>query len=233
MAILPIGGRSGDPLRQSAAIFGALLLCGPALFFLIKRAGYSKSPPFWFSLHVYAASVGIVLIIFHVSAGSLWSPAGVPFLVLVLLVVQGLAARALLATRLSTLFARSPGSFNFSNPISVDKAQLALVIEKKEQLLRQLDPSANEATFSPRLRHFLLKPWKAWSYQRLSDRETRLVGAKSRAGLMLSFWRRSHIVLAVLFYGGLIAHLIVVLFFAGYASKGGEIYWWHLTDWGQ
>ena len=115
----------------------------------------------------------------------------------------------------------------------VDKTQLAEVIAEKERLLPLLDLNAQEATFSPRLRHFILKPWRAFRYQRLADREARLVGAKSRAGLVLSFWRRSHLVLAALFYGGVVAHVVVVVFFAGYAAKGDEIYWWHLTDLGR
>ena len=231
--LLPVRGLPGEPIRQSAAILGALLLCGPALFFLAKRIGYAKSPPFWFSLHVFWASLGAVLIFFHAATGDLLSPAGVPLVVLVLLIVQGLIARAYLAPKLSALFARSPRSFNFTQPLRVDKAQLAEVIAAKQKLLPQLDRTASEATFSPRLRHFLLKPIRALRYQRLADREAALVGAKSRAGRVLSFWRRSHLLLAAVFYAGLAAHVIVMVFFAGYAAKGDEIYWWHLTDWGR
>ena len=231
--LVPIAGRPGEPLRQSAAILGALLLCGPALFFLAKRMGFAKSPPFWFSVHVFSASVGTIFILFHASTGSLLSPAAFPLAILIVLVAQGLIARAFLATRLGALFARSPRSFNFTQPLKMDKAQLAEVIAAKEKLLSRLDATASEATFSPRLRHYLFSPLRALQYQWLADREARLVGAKSRAGLMLSFWRRSHLLLGILFYGGLIAHVIVVVFFAGYAAKGGDVYWWHLMDWGR
>jgi hypothetical protein len=30
---------------------------------------------------------------------------------------------------------------------------------------------------------------------------------------------------------GLITHVIVVLFFAGYVADGRDIYWWHFTAW--
>ena len=38
--------------------------------------------------------------------------------------------------------------------------------------------------------------------------------------------------IALLFYLGLLAHVVVVLFFAGYAAHGGAIDWWHITAWG-
>ena len=28
---------------------------------------------------------------------------------------------------------------------------------------------------------------------------------------------------------GMITHIVVVTFFAGYVADGGEIYWWHVT----
>jgi membrane protein DedA with SNARE-associated domain len=34
------------------------------------------------------------------------------------------------------------------------------------------------------------------------------------------------------FYLGLIAHIVVILFFAGYAAGDGEIDWWYVTAWG-
>ena len=37
---------------------------------------------------------------------------------------------------------------------------------------------------------------------------------------------------ALAFYLGLVAHIIVMLFFAGYAAQGGAIEWWHITAWG-
>jgi len=37
--------------------------------------------------------------------------------------------------------------------------------------------------------------------------------------------------LAWLFLAGLILHVIVVTFFAGYVAEGRDIYWWHLAAW--
>ncbi len=35
---------------------------------------------------------------------------------------------------------------------------------------------------------------------------------------------------AWLLVAGLIAHVIIVTFFAGYAADGAEINWWHLAE---
>lgn len=223
----------GAPLNQSAAALGSLCLLAPALFFLAKRSGASKSPPFWFVLHVLAASTGVLLICIHIAGGNLLSPAAMPLAALLFLIVQGIWARAIASRRLSFLFARSPRSFNFSAPLVIDKAALAEVIALKQRLLPRLDPDAREATFSPRLRHWLRRPLSALRYQRLADREARLVGARQRAGLGLSLWRRLHLAVAAFFYLGLLAHVVVMLLFAGYAAGGDEIYWWHLAAWGK
>ncbi len=60
-----------------------------------------------------------------------------------------------------------------------------------------------------------------------------MVGARQGAGLALAWSRRLHMFAATLFYLGLISHIVVVLFFAGYAAGGDEITWWHITDWGR
>jgi len=45
------------------------------------------------------------------------------------------------------------------------------------------------------------------------------------------YWRLAHRLLAWGFVAGLIGHVLVVTFFAGYVADGGEIYWWHITAW--
>jgi hypothetical protein len=60
-----------------------------------------------------------------------------------------------------------------------------------------------------------------------------MVGARQAAGKIRGWSRRIHIAVAVLFYGGLLAHIIVVLFFAGYVVGDGEIDWWYITAWGR
>ena len=60
-----------------------------------------------------------------------------------------------------------------------------------------------------------------------------MVGARQSAGLVLAWSRRIHMAAAALFFLGLLAHVIVVLFFAGYAAGNGEIDWWYITAWGR
>ena len=55
-----------------------------------------------------------------------------------------------------------------------------------------------------------------WPSARRPDRRAR------RAGFELGWSRRLHMLAALLFYLGLIAHVVVVLFFAGYAADGGH-----------
>ena len=59
-----------------------------------------------------------------------------------------------------------------------------------------------------------------------------MVGARASAGVELGWSRRIHMLAALGFCLGLVAHIIVMLFFAGYAADGGPIYWWHITAWG-
>lgn len=51
-------------------------------------------------------------------------------------------------------------------------------------------------------------------------------------GAELGWSRRIHLLIALGFYLGLLAHVIVMLFFAGYAAGSEAIDWWHITAWG-
>lgn len=225
--------RPGDPLGQTSAIVGSLLLLMPLVFTLAKRGGKAVSPPFWFALHVVSGYIGIALIALHVASVSDISPALIPLGTLIALVMQGFWLRVVLSPRLSFLFARSQRSFDYGKRLETNKHAIAALIAKKEQLLITLDPLAEEATFSPNLRHWLQAPLKSISYEILAHKEARLVGAKARAGFLLAYSRRFHMTLALLFFVSLFAHIIVMTFFAGYAANGAEIYWWHIADWGQ
>ena len=231
-AVLAREGRSGDPLNQTSAIVGTVFLMMPLVFFLAKRMGFAANPPFWFVMHAVCGFVGIALIAVHVAPVSSVSPALVPLVSLVFLVCQGFWVRAFLTRRLSFLFARSPKSFAYTGKLPPNREAIAAVIKQKEELLKRLDPSASEATFSPRLRHWVRRPFKALRYDYLARKEGRLVGARGRAGLVLSYARQVHILVAGIFYLSLLAHVVVMLFFAGYAAKGGEAYWWHFASWG-
>ena len=115
----------------------------------------------------------------------------------------------------------------------MDKARLQQLIESKTRLLAHLDTTADEALFSPALRHWLRHPWLSFGYQRLAWQEAQMVAARRSAGPALCWSRRIHMLVALLFYLGLGAHVVVVLFFAGYAAGDGPIDWWYITDWGR
>ena len=223
----------GSALGQLSAAAGALLLLAPLLFVIMKRSGLGKSPPAWFVGHVLATLLGGCLIIVHVSAGNWISPPGLVLLLLVLLILQGSLLRVVFARGFSLLFARTSRPSGFAAPSGLDKEALQKLIDAKGALLRSLDPAADEALFSPALKHWLRRPLASLRYQWLAEHEARLVGARASAGRGLRWSRRLHLLAALLFYVGLLAHIVVVLFFAGYAADGGDIYWWHITDWGR
>ena len=222
----------GSTLGQTCALLGAILLLAPFAFVVMKRSGTTDSPPAWFIAHVLATSLGSCLIFIHVANGNWLSPPGMVLLLLVFLILQGSLLRVVLSRGFSLLFARSSAPTGFSAPAGLDKTALQGIIDAKVELLARLDANADEALFSPALKHWLRQPWNSLRYQLLVEREARMVGARAGAGVVLAWSRRIHMLAALGFYLGLIAHVIVVLFFAGYAADGGEIGWWYITAWG-
>lgn len=217
----------GTPVLQSLAIVGALLLLVPFAFALGKRSGASRVPNRLFILHVIASSLGVVLVFVHAAARL----AGPPLFILaclVLLVLTGVVARVHVATRMAATFGTK--SAPFEPPPPGVKERLRDILRRKHDLLRRLDPAAREALFSVTLRHWLRAPRLAFAYQRLVQREARLLGARASVAAIQAWWRPLHLALAWLFLAGLLAHVVVVTFFAGYVAGGREIYWWHLTD---
>jgi hypothetical protein len=222
----------GSTLGQTCALLGAILLLAPFAFVLMKRSGKTDSPPAWFIAHVLATSLGSCLIFIHVANGNWLSPPGTVLLLMVFLILQGSLLRVVLSRGFSLLFARSSAAQGFTAPLGLNRNALQQVIDGKVELLARLDANADEALFSPALKHWLCQPWKSLRYHRLAEREVRMVGARAGAGVVLAWSRRIHMLAALAFYLGLIAHIIVVLFFAGYAARGGEIEWWYITAWG-
>ncbi len=222
----------GSANGQLIGTAGALLLLAPLVFVVMKRSGFAQSPPRWFIAHVIATAFGCCLIFAHAAAGDWLSPPGLVLLLLILLVLQGSLLRAYVSRGFSQLFARTSLATGFSRPDGLDKAALQALIERKTGLLRSLDPSADEALFSPALKHWLRHPFKSYRYQMLAQREAAMIGVRARAGFELGWSRRLHMLAALGFYLGLLAHVIVVLFFAGYAAGGETIDWWYITDWG-
>lgn len=222
----------GSPLGQSAAALGALLLLAPLLFLFMKRSGRADNPPAWFVVHVLATSLGSCLVFVHAANGNWLSPPGAVLTLMAFLVLQGSLLRVVLSRGFSLLFARSCAAQGFNAPPGLDKPALQAVIDSKVSLLKTLDPAADEAQFSPALKHWLGHPLDSCRYQWLAEREARMVGARGAAPAGLRWARRIHMLAALGFYLGLLAHVIVVLFFAGYAAGGEPIDWWYITPWG-
>ncbi len=222
----------GSVSGQLCAALGALLLLAPFVFVMMKRSGFTENPPAWFIVHVIATALGSGLIFVHAASGDWLTPPGLVLALLLFLLVQGSLIRVVLARGFSLLFARSSAAQGFNAPSGLDRNLLQRVIDDKVDLLKRLDSNADEALFSPALKHWLRQPRNSLRYHRLAEREARLVGARAGAGALLAWSRRIHMLAALAFYLGLIAHIIVVLFFAGYAAEGGDIEWWHITAWG-
>lgn len=172
-------------------------------------------------------------ILFHAANGNWVSPPGVVLILMLFLIIQGAYLRVSVSARFSHLFARNSIASGFGKPASLDRKKLWVLIEYKQSILAKLDPDAAEALFSPNLKHWLIHPLLSLRYQRLISMEADMVGARRGASLVLAWSRRIHMAAAALFFVGLLAHVIVVLFFAGYAAGNGEIDWWYITAWGR
>ena len=223
----------GSASGQLSAALGTTLLFAPLCFSMMKRSGFSASPPSWFVAHVISSLLGGGLIFIHVASGNWFTPPGLVLLLLVLLILQGSLLRAVFSRDFSLLFARSSAAQGFTSPASLDKSVLQRIIDEKTRLLSAFAPNEDEALFSPNLKHWLRAPLASFKYQRLASREAALVGARNSAGVKLSWSRRMHMIAGLLFYLGLLSHIIVILFFAGYAAHGEAIDWWYITDWGR
>ena len=219
-------GRSGGPLLQGAATLGALLLLGSFAAVLGKRAG--KPGKRGFRLHVAFASLGAALVLSH-GLANLGRPPALLLLLLACLLALGVWSRIGGARLAASTFGRKPDGF--IRPDASRRAGLKRVIEAKRALLSDIDPAADEGTFSLRGRHWRAAPLKAWRYSRLAAEEEDLTGARATLSPAQARWRLLHRLLAWAFILGLFAHIVIVTLFAGYASDGGEIYWLHFADW--
>ncbi len=220
--------RPGTEILQPVAAIGAVLLLAPFLFSLGKRGGHSQIPNRLFILHVGASLLGMFLVSLH-AAAAFSGPPLVLVACLVLLILTGVVARVHVSSRMASTFGRKSAPFQAADPGL--KAKLRALIDRKAALLRHLDAQASEALFSPTLRHFLRAPVKSLAYARLAREEARLIGARRSVSWLQAWWRPVHMALAWLFLAGLILHVVLVTFFAGYVADGRDIYWWHLAAW--
>lgn len=229
-AWLPEAWRTpGSPPLYLVGAAGALLLLVPGAFALVKRGGRSRAPLRWFNLHVGCSLLGAVLIAAH-SGGFLRRPPALLLLAIVALAALGVWARVRGAQQMAATFASRPHAF--PPPDSQARDRLRALIEEKRLLLRQIDPAANEGTFSVTLPHLLRRPRRALAYRRLAREEARLIGARATVSRAQAWWRPLHLLLAWTFFLGVLIHVVTVTFFAGYVAGGGPITWWHLAAWG-
>ena len=227
-ALPPAWRTPGSPELYLTGVAGAALLLVSMGFVLAKRTGRGGSAPAWFVAHVLGGTAGAVLVAIH-SAGFLRRPPALLFLALIALVVLGVWARTRGASRMAATFATKRASFAPADPAK--RQQFAQIIAAKRALLSELDPAANEGTFSPTLSHWIRSPALAWEYARLVREENRRMGTRGSVGLEQAWWRPLHLAIAYVFVLGLVVHVITVTFFAGYVADGGPITWWHLKDW--
>ena len=211
---LVLAGRAhapGDALPQLFAVVGAGLLLVPALFSFAKRREGRADAPAWFVAHGVASMLGLAFALGHVAGGAPWAaPPGLLLLLAIVLVGQGAWMRATLPLRLSERFAARTTSFSAVAP--TDRAALRDLLDAKRSLLLRLDAGANEATFSPRLVHWLRSPRLTARYATLARREALLVGRRDATARRLARWRRWHLAGAALFTVGLAVHVVVALF---------------------
>lgn len=206
-------------------VLGLALLLVPVLFSWNKRMG-TAAPHRWFVAHVACGIAGWMLIVVH-TGGNWWTP---PFLLVVLLtavIALGFWGR----TRAVRLSAGTFGTkiAGFSPPDEATRALLRALISEKTVLLRELDTSAREGTFSVSLPHLLRRPRLAWRYWRLERREQLLLGTRTAVSRAQGRWRLVHLLLGWTMLLGTLAHVLLVTFFAGYVAGYGPIHWWHIT----
>jgi hypothetical protein len=220
----------GSPTLQSVAILGAALLLVPVAYALAKRSPRTRAPAAWASAHALAALAGGVLVSVH-AAGRLLEPPALLLLNLLALMALGLWARIGGARRMANTFATKHSAFTAADPEL--RGRLAGVIADKRRALAALDAGATEGTFSVTLGHWLAHPGAARRYAALARKEAQLMGQRASVGRVQAWWRVLHLLLALVFVLGLAVHVILVTFFAGWVADGGEVYWWHVSDWGR
>lgn len=219
----------GSPALYLTGVAGALLLLVPIAFVIAKRGGSGANPVNWFNAHVACSLAGMVLIAIH-SGGFLRRPPALLLLTLVALAALGVWARVRGSRRMAATFASKAPAFQV--PDTATRERLRTLIAEKRKLLVQLDPQANEGTFSVNLPHFICRPRLALAYRKLTREESLLLGTRRSVSAGQAWWRPLHMVLAWLFVLGVVIHVITVTFFAGYVADGGPITWWHLRAWG-
>lgn len=219
-------GRAGGPLLQGAAALGAVLLLASFRAVFGKRFG--KPGKNGFRGHVWLASIGTALVFAH-AAGNLGRPPALLLAALALLIGLGVWSRIDGARRSGAVFGQKRPVIAPPDPDR--RARLKRIIAEKQALLARIEPGADEGLFSLSPRHWLAHPAASARYARLAAREERETGARAALSPTHARWRLGHRLIAWGFVAGLILHILIVTFLAGYAADGGDVYWLHLAAW--
>ena len=217
----------GGPLLQSAAIIGSILLILSCLFIMGKRFG--RNGKNGFKGHVWLASIGAILVIVH-SGFSILSIPGILLILLLVITLLGLWGRLILSQKMMNTFGSKLAAFSTTN--ETKKTELARIIQHKRELLKEIDPTADEAIFSIQAKNWIKTPLLCYQYQQTVEKENHLLETRKSVSFGQAYYRSLHRLLSIAFLFGLLLHVITTTFFAGYVADGRSIYWWHITEWG-
>lgn len=216
----------GAPFMQSVAAIGSALLAAGFWAALGKRVGGSAKQGF--RRHIWLSVTGMLLVAWHTTASFHKAPM-LLLLIIVSLAVLGAIARTRAAVAQGQMFGQRIGRLMRTD--GVDRTRLAEVLESKRSVLKRLDPAASEGTFVLRPWHWRTHPLWSWRFARLVAAEQRLLGTPGLFEWSPRSFRLWHQVLATVFIVGLLSHIVLVTWFAGYVADERAIYWWHLAAW--
>jgi len=226
--------RSGETRLHFLGILGGGLILLSACGYLLKRLPLSSGGSQLLSFfHIQIGMVGFVLASIHVSGRFGKLP------LLVFLALLGLVLTGIYGRFFANLLPRHPYAQNFQAfqfPASKkSRSRLNTLLEQKQHILNTIAPLSIEGLFSLQLQHWLRNPIYTWRYYLLDKQENSLARSQYRFReennyLLQSHWRTLHLIMLILTLLGLITHITVTLFFPDIASRGSEVYWWHIGD---
>ncbi len=223
--------RPGRTVFHWIGLAGALGMVVAAGHLLLKRSGrYEERKERWTHWHIGIGGVAVFLAAVHATGHLRQFPALI-VLASAGLWVTGIYGRWVAKEISGQTFARSAGFL--CEPTGCQNPHLPELIAAKTVLLARMAPGADEGTFGLYPALCLRHPISAARFFWLSLVERRIVrasnaGTRPTIGWLQRYWRPAHVILAVLAVLGLLGHVVVTLFFAGYAAGGQPVYWWHV-----
>lgn len=222
---------AGSPELYLTGVAGACLLLVAMVFSAVKRGGGGDLAPKFYVAHVLCAYAGTILVAVH-GAGNLGRPPALMYLAIIGLVLLGMYARFHVSRRMERTFAEKHASYAATMTES-KRERLRELIRDKKALLAELDPNADEGTFSLQPGHWRASPLRSLRYAKLVREEQEVVGTRRMVPFTQAYWWMAHRALAHLFVLGIVIHVITVTFFAGYVADYdlSKIIWWHIAKW--